>query len=409
MENFRRQFLLDSVKNLKHLQNNLSDAGKFSDSERREVFRTLHTIKGTAQTFGFASASRLAHELENLLSAEQIISNKNFKSLFTEGIGWLIDSFEQKDFEFPAQFVEKVHATIPQNNLSFISSETSVKIPKEMLAQLSRTEKTALDSAVQNEQSLYCFEVNFDLANFTDGFKNFRETLSASGEIIATLPSVKSGGNGKIGFQILLASSAKSAAIEKIAKTGAAKVILNTSPQNFTNDLPGFLSKIVAHGKDLANKLGKEINFGVSADEINLSAEKLKLVFDILLHLTRNAVDHAIEKKGEIEISAKADENGFQLIFADNGSGIDLEKVKAKAIEKNLISADTILTKQATLRLIFQSEFSTASKITEISGRGIGLDAVKDAVEKADGKISVKSQRGKGTTFEIFLPHKSVV
>jgi len=64
------------------------------------------------------------------------------------------------------------------------------------------------------------------------------------------------------------------------------------------------------------------------------------------------------------------------------------------------------LTKQATLNLIFQSEFSTASKITEISGRGIGLDAVKDAVEKADGKISVKSRSGKGTTFEIFLPEE---
>ncbi len=168
--------------------------------------------------------------------------------------------------------------------------------------------------------------------------------------------------------------------------------------------LPGILSKIVAHGENLAGKLDKEIDFEVCADEINLSAEKLKLVFDILLHLIRNAVDHAIEKKGEIQLGVKADENGQRLIVADNGSGIDLEKVKAKAIEKNLISADTVLTEQATLILIFQSEFSTSQGITEISGRGIGLDVVKDAVEKADGKISVKSQSGKGTTFEIFLP-----
>ena len=168
----------------------------------------------------------------------------------------------------------------------------------------------------------------------------------------------------------------------------------------------GILSKVVEHGENLADKLGKEIKFEIYADQIKLSDEKIKLVFDILLHLTRNAVDHAIEKKGEIEISIRADENGQHLIFADNGSGIDLKKVRAKAIEKKLISADTVLTKQATLNLIFQSEFSTASKITEISGRGIGLDAVKDAVEKADGKISVKSRNGKGTTFEIFLPEE---
>jgi len=399
MENFRRQFLLDSVKNLRHLQNNLREM------ERGEVFRTLHTIKGTAQTFGFASASRLAHELENLLSAEQNISNKNFKSLFTEGIGLLIDSFEQKDFEFPAQFVEKVHQLVPQKTQSIIPAAVPSEIPPEILAQLSRTEKTALDSAVQNEQNLYCLEVGFELANLDD-FKIFRETLSKSGEIIATLPSAKLGGNGKIGFQILLTSSAKPANIEKIAEIGAAEIILNTSPKIFTNDLQGILSKVVEHGENLADKLGKEIKFEIYADQIKLSDEKIKLVFDILLHLTRNAVDHAIEKKGEIEISIRADENGQHLIFADNGSGIDLKKVRAKAIEKKLISADTVLTKQATLNLIFQSEFSTASKITEISGRGIGLDAVKDAVEKADGKISVKSRSGKGTTFEIFLPEE---
>ena len=165
------------------------------------------------------------------------------------------------------------------------------------------------------------------------------------------------------------------------------------------------MSKVVAHGEDLANKFGKEIEFEISTDELSLSPEKLKLVFDVLLHLTRNAVDHAIEKKGRIEISVKADENGLHLQIADDGNGVDLEKVKAKAIEKNLISADEILSEQATLDLIFQSEFSTASELTEISGRGVGLDVVKNTVEKADGTIIVKSQDSKGTTFEIFLPH----
>ena len=242
------------------------------------------------------------------------------------------------------------------------------------------------------------------MANFTDKFKELREILSDSGEIIATFPSAKFNDNGKIGFQILFASLAKQANIEEIAKTHTAEIILNISPKNFTNDLQGILSKIVEHAENLANKLGKEIEFEVSADKISLSAQKLKLVFDILLHLTRNAVDHAIKKKGRIEISIKTDENGWRLIIADNGSGVDLEKVKAKAIEKNLISADEILTEQATLCLIFQSQFSTSQELTEISGRGIGLDVVKNTVEKVKGTISVKSQSGKGTTFEIFLP-----
>ena len=402
MENFRRQFLLDSVKKLKNLQNKLCDAEKFPDAERSEVFRTLHTIKGTAQTFGFDSVSRLAHELETIL-ADQTVSTENLNSLFNEGIELLINSFEQKDFEFPAQFVEKVHQIFPQKVQSNISAEFPPEIPLEVLALLSRTEKTALTAALRDAQNLYCIEVHFELADFTDKFKELREFLINEGEIIATFPSAKF--DGKIGFKIILVSSAIRAGIEKIAKKYAAKILLHLSPKIFTNDLQGVLSKVVAHGEDLANKFGKEIEFVISADEISLSAEKLKLIFDALLHLTRNAVDHAIEKKGRIEISVKSDEIGLHLQIADDGNGVDLEKVKAKAIEKNLISANDFLDEQATLRLIFQYEFSTASELSEISGRGIGLDVVKNTVEKVDGTIILKSQKGKGTTFEIFLPH----
>jgi len=406
MKDIHRQFLLDSIKKLKNLQINLQKAESFSDPERREVFRTLHTIKGTAQTFGFASSSRLAHELESLLSAGQIITNKIFQSLFTEGIKFLISSFEQKDFEFPAQFAEKIHRAIPANLQSPMTLDISLpEIPGEIFECLSQTEKTALDAALKNGKNFYCFEVGFDAADFTVKLKECREVLSAAGEIIATFPGAKFNSSGQIGFRILFASSVKKAQIEEIAEVYAAKITLDISPDNFTNDLQGILSKVAAHGKDLANKLGKKIDFTVSADEINLSAENLKLVFDILLHLLRNAVDHAVEKKGEIKIDVKAKENGLHLIVADNGSGIDLEKVKVKAIEKKLIAADNMLTEQATLNLIFQSEFSTAPEITEISGRGIGLDVVKDAVEKSGGTINVQSQNGKGTTFEIFLPN----
>jgi chemotaxis protein histidine kinase CheA len=82
MEDFQQQFSLDAVKNLKNLQKKLQSAESFSDSERRKVFRTLHTIKGTAQTLGFSAASRLAHELKNVLSAERFVVSENFQSLF---------------------------------------------------------------------------------------------------------------------------------------------------------------------------------------------------------------------------------------------------------------------------------------------------------------------------------------
>jgi signal transduction histidine kinase len=278
------------------------------------------------------------------------------------------------------------------------------EIPDEIASQLSSQEKNALASALKNRKTIYGLEVGFDLANFAAEFKNFREVLSESSEIIATLPSQKFNARRKMGFQIIFASFLQTGQVQKIAEGNAAEMILDTSETVFSSDLQGVLSQAARHGETIAKKFGKKIRFEVSADEIKLSTEKLKLIFDVLTHLTRNAVDHAIEAEGNVKIDLRIEENNLKLSVSDDGRGIDSTKVKTKAVEKNLISADKNPTEQEMLDLIFLPEFSTASELTEISGRGIGLDAVKDAVEKANGKINIKSRSGQGTTFEIFLP-----
>jgi two-component system chemotaxis sensor kinase CheA len=407
MKELHEYFSVETIKKLKSLSEDLQSAETLSDADRRELFRTLHTVKGSSQTFGFAASSRLAHELENLFSvakSEEISITETFKNLFVEGIDLLIASLEQKNFEIPAAFVEKIHAVVPASFEKPDSSETLLpEIPNQIVSQLSSQEKIALAAALENGKSIYGLEVGFDSANFAVEFKNFQKVLSESSEIIATLPSLKFNAQRKIGFQIIFASFLRTGQVQKIAERNAAEVILDTSETIFSNDLQGVLSQAARHGETIAKKFGKKIQFEVSADEIKLSPEKLKLIFDVLTHLTRNAVDHAIEAEGKIKIDVGIEENTLKLSVSDDGRGIDLTKVKTKAIEKNLISAAENLTGQETLDLIFLPEFSTASELTEISGRGIGLDAVKDAVEKANGKINVKSQSGHGTTFEIFL------
>lgn len=406
MNDFRRQFLNEAVESLKNLLNDFQSAEAVSAPARRDAFRTLHTIKGTAQTFGFSVSSRLAHELETVLSNEENKSAKS-NSLFLEGIALLADSLKRKDFEIPSSFIEKIQNAVPNAGLTPENSiDFSSAIPHELFSQLSVQEKTTLRSAWRNGKNIFCLEVGFALANFADELINLREVLNTSGEIVATLPSAKFNGGGKIGFQILLASAAKSAEIRAIAKGSAAAIIFDSSPDVFSNDAAGVLRQAVKHGKETAAKLGKQVDFQTSADEINLSPEKLKIVFDVLLHLIRNAVDHAVETAGKIEISLRTEENGLRLMVSDDGRGLDLEKIKAKAIKKNLISAGKILTEQEAFDLIFLPEFSTKSDVTDISGRGVGLDAVKFAVEKVGGNINVKTEKEKGATFEIFLPRQ---
>jgi two-component system chemotaxis sensor kinase CheA len=101
--------------------------------------------------------------------------------------------------------------------------------------------------------------------------------------------------------------------------------------------------------------------------------------------------------------------DGLYLSVADDGKGIDLLKVRARAVEKDLISDDDLPDEPQLLELIFASEFSTAERVTEISGRGVGLDAVRNQVEKMNGKISVRNRKTNGTIFEIFLPYEKAV
>ena len=407
MEDFRRKFLLEAAATLKTIAENLQRTETLSDTERREVFRTLHTVKGTAQTFGFSSASSLAHELENLLSAAE---NKRFneagelKSFFREGIGLLINSLERKDFEYPNSFIKKIRSHIPDTaDGRNVSDNFSPEIPNEFFSQLTNQEKNTLHSALQNEKNIYCLEVDFELKTFADGLISFREALNSCGEIIATMPGVNASGDEKIGFQILFASAAERSEIQAISDGSAAEIIYDSAPEVFSNDAPGVLAEIVKHGRETAKKLGKQVRFETLSDETNLSDDKLKIVFEILLHLVRNAVDHAVETSGKIEISLKEEKNGWRLTVSDDGRGIDLEKIKTKAIKEKLF-ADEILTERETIDLIFLPEFSTKQSVTETSGRGVGLDAVKSAVEKSGGKIKVESRRGRGATFEIFLP-----
>lgn len=399
MEDFRRQFLSETARTLENLSRNLRSAEIFSDAVKRETFRVLHTVKGTAQTFGFIAASCLAHELETLLSADG-----NAQNLLLEGIELLHKSLAEEIFEIPEQFREKLRAAVPNaKQISNDAINNRAEIPAEIYSQLSNQEKSIISSAMRDGKNLSVLEVGFGMASFADELINFRELLNSSGEIIATFPSTKFGGDGKIGFQFLTASPK---AVEDFAKENSASVLWSFSPEKSANDISGLLLQIARHGREVAARLDKQIKIETETDEINLSPAELKLVFEVLLHLVRNAVDHAIERVGKIHIRIKKESDGFRLSVSDDGRGIDLERIKAGAIEKNLISTAENLTEAETINLIFQPEFSTKTAPTEISGRGVGLDAVKFAVEKFGGNINVATEKGKGTTFEVFLPLK---
>jgi two-component system chemotaxis sensor kinase CheA len=169
--------------------------------------------------------------------------------------------------------------------------------------------------------------------------------------------------------------------------------------------------------RDVAQYDGKEVEFVIEGGETELDRSVMDGLNDPLLHLIRNAVNHGIEapearekagkpRKGFVKLAAHRDRDNVIIELIDDGAGINVEKVRAKAIEKGMITqeiADTLTTDQA-IDLLFQAGFSTADKITDISGRGVGLDVVKRSIESLKGTIRVETTPGKGSRFELLLP-----
>ena len=177
----------------------------------------------------------------------------------------------------------------------------------------------------------------------------------------------------------------------------------------------GTFQKMTRLVRDLAGQLGKEIRLVVEGDETEVDRTVIEEIGDPLMHMVRNAADHGIETAaaraasgkpaaGTITLRARH-QGGFVVIeIADDGAGLDPARLRAKAIERGLIAADAILDDHDALELIFAAGFSTAEHVSDLSGRGVGMDVVRRNIERLRGTVEIDSRPGVGTTFTIFLP-----
>jgi two-component system chemotaxis sensor kinase CheA len=167
--------------------------------------------------------------------------------------------------------------------------------------------------------------------------------------------------------------------------------------------------------RDLSKTLSKKINLVIEGEETELDKSVIEDLLDPIMHSVRNSIDHGVESPAERKAAGKPEEgmvllkaanegNMIVIEIGDDGKGIDVEAVKAKAIERGLIHPNKVLTDVEAFNLIFEPGFSTAKTITAISGRGVGLDVVRRQIEKLNGTVTINSEKGKGTKFIIKLP-----
>lgn len=175
------------------------------------------------------------------------------------------------------------------------------------------------------------------------------------------------------------------------------------------------LERAARAGRHVARATGKEVEFEIRGGHVRLDKALADTIADPLLHILRNAVDHGVEQpqergrigkrqRGLVRLEARAEGNRVVLKVTDDGRGVDPLRITRAAVAQGIIEAGRLLTKEQALRLIFRPGFTTAASISNVSGRGIGLDVVERAVEQTGGELRVTSDSTTGTTFEIMLP-----
>ena len=239
---------------------------------------------------------------------------------------------------------------------------------------------------------LFLVQTDFDVSDFDRQFQSLKETLSKTGEVISTEPSINKERPEKVNFKILYAAKQppdipavtfeELSAVTPTITFEQQMPVLERAFEKFAAELrtisvDDVLAQAIQAGKTAAKATGKHVDFEVKGDATLLN----RLIADPLLHLVRNAVDHGIETRGKVIIEITQSENQIVVTVTDDGRGID----------------------PSLLEKIFDPGFSTAEKVSEISGRGVGLDVVKTTIEALGGTVNVRSELGKGSSFEILI------
>jgi two-component system chemotaxis sensor kinase CheA len=173
--------------------------------------------------------------------------------------------------------------------------------------------------------------------------------------------------------------------------------------------------KMIRLVRDLSKKSGKNVALEMRGEETEIDRNMVEEIYEPLVHMIRNSVDHGIEAPGErtnagkrpqgtVFLSAEQKGGNILIHIQDDGRGLNVEKIRARAVERGIISNHEILEEREIYELIFHPGFSTNEQVTEVSGRGVGMDVVKRSVERLRGKIEISSSQGRGTQFNLKLP-----
>jgi two-component system, chemotaxis family, sensor kinase CheA len=382
------------------------------------IFRAFHTIKGTSSFLNLDCVKDIAHHSESMLAMVRD-GHDNFTrdhaDLALKSLDIVKIILERMKLSGPGMQIELPwgHAELLEDLKHFISGARASTVNDRRAGPVNERRIKERRSRKEGETSADNVQAGSQTDQIVESSVRVKigrldKLLDTVGELVIAQTMV--------GQDEMIVAGKNHELNKKISQAGKIvrelhdlSLILRMVP------LKGTFQKMARLARDLSQKNGKKVNFITEGDEVEIDRNMVDMVADPLVHLIRNAIDHGIETPDErsrigksesanIYLTASHAEGSIMLTVWDDGRGLNRQKIVDKAIARGLIDSAERMTDQEVWQMIFQPGFSTAEKVTEVSGRGVGLDVVSQTVEALRGRIEIQSSEGQGCAFIMRMP-----
>jgi two-component system chemotaxis sensor kinase CheA len=424
--------------NMIELEANPSDTGVIND-----IFRPFHSIKGVAGFLNLTRIHKLSHEVENYLdqarSGKLQITNTAIDAVLAavDTLKSLLIELEKPPGGTPAKSTIQIKPLMNrikriQEGETEIDSGLPVKKLGEILVDSGLIESDVVEDVLEESRSsgekLGEHLIKKGLVEPRDVGIALREQRQLKENAAAVRIDTQKLDNlvDMVGELVIAQSMVlnnpdiEMIKDQKLQKDSAQLRRITSELQRISMSMrmvpiKATFQKMIRLVRDLSKKSGKEVHLDMKGEETEIDRNMVEEIYEPLVHMIRNALDHGIElpeerinkgkdPRGTITLTAQQKGGNIVIEIQDDGHGLDAAKIKAKAVKVGLIAATDNLEDSALYELIFQPGFSTREVVTEVSGRGVGMDVVKKSIDRLRGKIEITSFLGKGSNFQFKLP-----
>ena len=454
------EFYAETVDHLQQIEAALLALDQEPDNPEalNSIFRSFHTIKGNAGFLGLVPMHTLAHEVESLLDLArnrklrlnaaiitEILRSRDALQLLIQQVAVALEKGR-----LPSQIVPVSHLISAVKRLASTASDSVPAVgdpvkaadsapsaPEPMIVPLPPSPAESVASSPSAPDHGVVVPMPSNGSGTGNGGEKAnggakKETVAAGAQKVSSNATVRVNTEkldslmDVVGELVIVQSQLVESARQNgdrnttmqrnVAQLGRiTKELQSTAMSLRMIPIKPTFQKMERLARDLARDFGKKVAFATSGEDTELDRTVVEEIGDPLVHMVRNALDHGLEpaaervaagkpETGTLHLKAYHQGSNIVIELQDDGRGIDPDKIYRKAVERGMFPAGTQLSRDETLALIFAPGFSTAEKITAVSGRGVGMDVVKRNIEKLRGKIEIVSAVGKGSTFKVKLP-----